>query len=73
VVAACDVLDAYLDAIAEESSPSIRSPYSALHVSLVYLTALREARALLATVYQPSTRLQAIEGGADLADTEALG
>jgi EAL and modified HD-GYP domain-containing signal transduction protein len=63
VVAACDVLDAYLDAIAEEAVPSIRSPYSALHVSLVYLTALREARALLATVYQPVPRLQAVPGG----------
>lgn len=64
VVAACDVLDAYLDAIAEEHAPAIRSPYSALHVSLVYLTALREARALLATVYQPVPRLQAVPGGA---------
>jgi hypothetical protein len=68
VVAACDVLDAYLDAIAEEAVPSIRSPYSALHVSLVYLTALREARALLATVYQPVPRLQAVPGaGEDVA------
>jgi EAL and modified HD-GYP domain-containing signal transduction protein len=64
VVAACDVLDAYLDAIADEHAPAIGSPYSALHVSLVYLTALREARALLATVYQPVPRLQAVPGDA---------
>jgi EAL and modified HD-GYP domain-containing signal transduction protein len=68
VVAACDVLDAYLDAIAEEQVPAIRSPYSALHVSLVYLTALREARALLATVYTPVPRLRAVPGEPDVAD-----
>jgi hypothetical protein len=34
----------------------------------VYLTALREARALLATVYQPVPRLQAVPGaGEDVA------
>lgn len=71
VVAACDVLDAYLKAVAEESTPDIREPFSALHVSMVYLTALREARALLATVYQPVPRLRALPGG--LEDEAALG
>ncbi|HEY0188842.1 MAG TPA: EAL domain-containing protein [Cellulomonas sp.] len=71
VVAACDVLDAYLDAITTETVPSIHEPFSALHVSLVYLSALREARALLATVYQPASRLQALRG--ELDDEVALG
>ncbi len=54
VVEACDVLDDYLDAMGSERSPVIPEPFTGLQVSMVYLTALREARALLATVYQPA-------------------
>lgn len=53
VVEACDVLDDYLDAMGAQRSPVIPPPYTGLQISMVYLTALREARALLATVYQP--------------------
>ncbi|WP_263120072.1 EAL domain-containing protein [Cellulomonas sp. RIT-PI-Y] len=53
VLQACDVLDDYLDAMGSARSPLIPPPFTGLQVSMVYLTALREARALLATVYQP--------------------
>lgn len=60
VIAACDVLDAYLAAAQADAPLTVSPPYTALHVSLVYLTAVKEARALLSTVYSPLPALHAV-------------
>ncbi len=60
VIAACDVLDAYLAAAQADTTLTVSPPYTALHVSLVYLTAVKEARALLSTVYSPLPALRVV-------------
>jgi EAL and modified HD-GYP domain-containing signal transduction protein len=56
VIDACDVLDGYLRAIDRDDLPQIDAPFSALDVSHAYLTAVKEARALLSTVFEPVDR-----------------
>lgn len=56
VLGACDVLDGYLRAVDVDETPAIAEPFTALDVSHAYLTAVREARALLATVFSPVER-----------------
>ncbi|MEV7973751.1 EAL domain-containing protein [Cellulomonas sp. NPDC089187] len=68
VIEVCDVLDDYLDAMGSERSPVIPPPYTGLQVSMTYLTALREARALLATVYQPGLARPAVHATVEVAD-----
>ncbi|GHS89475.1 EAL and HDOD domain-containing protein [Cellulomonas hominis] len=53
VLEACDVLDSYLEAVRRDSAPVIPTPFTSLHVSLAYLTAVKEARVLLSTVLNP--------------------
>jgi EAL and modified HD-GYP domain-containing signal transduction protein len=53
---ACDALGEYLRAVEVDSVPHLTRQFSALDVSLAYLTAVKEARAVLATVLSPIDR-----------------
>jgi len=53
---ACDMLDEYLRAVEVDAAPAIVPPFTALDVSFAYLTAVKEARLLLASVFAPVDR-----------------